>query len=147
MKLVLDNIIFSLQNAGGISTYWSELIARLLKNDEEVGFIDRPNSNVAAKELSIGAGCFITPIATPLIMQRFLNPKLPQIKAPFIFHSSYNRICSNNKARNVTTVHDFVHEHFYAGIRKFLHSSQKSMAIKNADVIITVSENTKQDLL
>ena len=45
------------------------------------------------------------------------------------------------------TVHDFVHEKYYGGLRRYLHLLQKNKAITNADKIITVSENTKSDLL
>jgi mannosyltransferase len=44
-------------------------------------------------------------------------------------------------------VHDFVHEKFYKGIRRSLHLMQKGKVLKAADRIITVSENTKRDLL
>jgi mannosyltransferase len=47
----------------------------------------------------------------------------------------------------VLTIHDFVHEKFYKGLRKYLHIYQKKRAIKHARLIITVSENTKKDLL
>ena len=33
MKIIFDNIIYSLQEAGGISMYWTELIKRLPSSD------------------------------------------------------------------------------------------------------------------
>ena len=32
LKIIFDNIIFSLQNAGGISNYWTQLIKQISKN-------------------------------------------------------------------------------------------------------------------
>ena len=34
MKLILDNIIFSLQDAGGISNYWHQIIKRITNHAE-----------------------------------------------------------------------------------------------------------------
>ena len=41
MKIVLDNIVFSLQKAGGGSVYWTELVKRFLKSDNELLFFDQ----------------------------------------------------------------------------------------------------------
>ena len=43
MKLYLDNIVFYLQNFGGISVYWNELSSYLIKKNEiETKFIEIP---------------------------------------------------------------------------------------------------------
>jgi len=34
MKIVYDNIIFSLQKVGGVSLYWREIISRALEKDQ-----------------------------------------------------------------------------------------------------------------
>jgi mannosyltransferase len=44
MNLLLDNIIFSLQNSGGISSYWFELLRRIV-NEEDVDLQLLENSN------------------------------------------------------------------------------------------------------
>lgn len=49
MNIVFDNIIFSLQKAGGISIYWTELIKRIVKKDN-VSFYESQNSNIFRKE-------------------------------------------------------------------------------------------------
>ena len=33
MKIVFDNIIYSLQKSGGGSVYWTELVKRFVKSD------------------------------------------------------------------------------------------------------------------
>jgi len=48
MKIVYDNIIFSLQKAGGISIYWTELIKRF-KNKGEILFYEKKNNNIFRK--------------------------------------------------------------------------------------------------
>ena len=147
-KIVFDNIIFGLQNFGGISTYWYELSSRLL-NDEnfDPSFITRKNTNLSECRLDISKTRSFDQSNTPLIIDRFRNPKLGNIHAPFVFHSSYNRYCLNPKALNVTTVHDLIHHKYYTGVRKWIHNSQKSHTLMNSKAIIAVSENTKRDLI
>lgn len=146
-KIVLDNIVFSLQKVGGISIYWFELYSRILRDKNDVLFIDRENDNIIAKPLDIDKKKMLSSGVKNLLLDRFTNIRLKEINEVFLFHSSYNRITTNKKAKQVLTVHDFVHEKYYSGIRKFLHVYQKSKAIRMADAIIVISENTKKDLL
>ena len=146
-KIILDNIIFSLQKAGGISTYWFELYSRILRDHNDVFFVDRENENIVTKRHIISKEKILKTGFSNLIVDRFINVSLKKVNENFIFHSSYNRITTNRKAKHVVTLHDFVHEKYYSGVRRFLHSYQKGKAINKADAIITISENTKKDLL
>lgn len=148
-KIVYDNIIFNLQKLGGISTYWFELSKRLCV-DEEVNpyFLTAPNNNILAKGLNFADVEKVhSEVSWPKLLGRFINPSLNEINHPFIFHSSYNRITTNRNAKNVTTVHDLIHHKYYSGLRQWLHNWQKGNALLNSSRIITVSENTKRDLL
>ena len=148
MNIVFDNIIFSLQKAGGISVVWYELLKRVL-NDQDINskFLNEESSNIFYNKLDIPDervtkypfGFLPTPI------QRYLNPNISE--GGGIFHSSYYRIADNQNYINVTTVHDFTYEYYRSGLSKFIHSRQKARAIKKANCIICVSENTKYDLL
>jgi len=143
MNILYDNIIFNLQKSGGISTYWRELIPRLLKTNFDVQFFEKSNNkNIVRQTLAIDQKLIINDRSF-----RLLPLNLRNFKKPFIFHSSYYRVCRNPNSINVVTIHDFVHEKFYTGLRRYLHILQKNRAIKNANLIITVSENTKKDLL
>lgn len=146
MKLILDNIVFSLQKVGGISVYWFELIDRLLKTRSHLTFFQRECDNLLFKRLPKG-GFLEIYNQTPLFLDRFLDVNTNSVNSKFIFHSSYYRITKNPKAISVVTIHDFIHEKYYTGIRKFLHVYQKKKAIKNAKAIIVISESTKRDLL
>ncbi len=147
MKIVYDNIIYSLQYAGGISNYWYQLSIRLINSNKNVTFIERnKTNNIYRKEILYVNNIELKGNNFPLLIDRFLNIKT-EIKNKFIFHSSYNRVTTNINAIQVITIHDLIHEKFYSGLRKYLHVYQKKKALKNASHIITVSENTKKDLL
>jgi len=148
MTILFDSIIFSLQKVGGISTYWYELISRFIITDNNNYFIESKfRNNIEHIKLKNKNYKIIQSNSFNIFLNRFLNIKVNFIKNPFIFHSSYYRICKNKNAINIVTVHDFIHEKYYTGFRRFIHHLQKSYAIKNANLIITVSESTKKDLL
>ena len=122
MRIILDNIIFSLQKSGGISIVWQELIKGILRN---------PIFSIYCVEYTVKGNIFRDKIHVPLnrifhrsscllSIKRYFDVKIKD-KEPFIFHSSYYRICSNKKAINVTTVHDFTYEYYYSGIKKKIH--------------------------
>ena len=145
--IFFDNIIFSLQKSGGISVVWSELLKRLQLNNvsfkcieyDSISNINRNQLNIASEKIQIRKKSFLS-------ITRYLSPRI-HYKYPFIFHSSYYRICSNSKAINITTVHDFTYEYYYTGLKKQVHLWQKYSAISKSDYIICISENTKRDLL
>jgi glycosyltransferase involved in cell wall biosynthesis len=148
MNLILDNIIFSLQNHGGISVVWYELVKRLLVDtDFEIQFLDNLNNNYLRQQLEIPSANLLKDPQSklPFRIQRYLNPKIDSEKA--IFHSSYFRTVNNPNVLNITTVHDFTYEHYSRGLALKIHSLQKANAIKHSKRIISVSQNTKADLL
>jgi len=142
MIIVYDNIILSLQKAGGISRYWSELIKRI-KEKNEVYFYGLENNNIFNDELDIV--CERESSISFRILRYFpFARKLPENT---VFHSSYFRISLQSRVANVTTVHDFTYEHFRSGVAKYTHMLQKNIAIRKSDGIICVSKNTKKDLM
>jgi len=148
-NIVFDNIIFSLQQAGGVSGVWKELIQRVpQKNNGNCSFLEYKNAetNFYRKELTINEAVSVIKKETNLQIERFLSPNILFDKE-FIFHSSYYRICKNKKAKNVTTVHDFIYEYYRSGLPKLIHCQQKKHAVLSSDAIICVSQNTKEDLL
>lgn len=156
MNLIIDLIVFSLQKSGGISVYWYEIVNRILNQKEvDCTFIEESNTigNIFRKELKIKEFNLCknkTTIFSFFWRYRALNLKMRS--STFIFHSTYYRTLSKksknkNNIKEVVTVHDFTYEHFNKGIKKWVHSTQKKKAIKEADIVICISENTKKDLL
>ena len=149
MKIIYDNIVFSLQKAGGVSGVWKELIIRAKAIDTmNCQFLEYENlkENLYRKEINIANNSILTKSNKGLFIKKYLNPKITS-DSDFIFHSSYYRVCKNKKAKNITTVHDFVYEYYRKGLPKLIHHHQKKHAILASEAIICVSNNTKQDLL
>lgn len=144
MNLLLDNIIFSLQKAGGISVVWKEHLKRLARYDCNFIEYDNVNQNIFRKELDIPTSKIIKLSSSFLQIKRYLNPSFVHVD-DVLFHSSYYRILKG--ARNITTVHDFTYEYYVHGIKQIIHSWQKKQALLHSDRIICVSQNTCSDLL
>jgi len=133
--LYLDGIIFSIQKFGGISTYFSELYKGLnkYKFENELILYDKNPNFLNNSNLKLSNKRFF---------ERYKN--LKNIPSGSIVHSSYYRTSNQT---NVITVYDFTYEKFSKRILDNIHIAQKRNAIKNSDVIICISENTKTDLL
>lgn len=145
--IYLDNIIFSLQRAGGVSAVWSNLISNLseLKADFKCLEFDDASSNVFRQDIHIPPGQNISLGKKASKLHEFISPKV-NVREPFLFHSSYFRICKNPNAINVTTVHDFIYEQAKMNLKQKLRVKMDYAAIRRSDVIVCVSENTKKDL-
>ncbi len=150
--IYLDNIIFSLQKSGGISAVWYEHLKRLLKDEmanDKLKIIeyDSAEDNIFRQELQINDSIVHKKSSKFLKIRRYINPVITSLSESFIFHSSYYRTCGNKESINITTVHDFTYEYFTKGFPKIVHCLQKYQSIRNSDLIICISQNTKNDLL
>lgn len=140
MKIIFDNIIYSLQRAGGISLYWTELIKRFQKN-KNVIFFENKNTNIFRKNLNIHTN---QELISYSILRYF--PLLRKIPSYSIFHSSYYRTSFQKNIVNIVTVYDFIYENYKSGLEKFVHNFQKKIAINNADGVICISNNVRNEL-
>lgn len=141
MKLIYDDIIFSLQKSGGGSVYWSEIIRPTL--DKATHYVyDSAKDNIFYRQLNIANEHLLS--SKNLLIKRFVNP-MYKIKTPYIFHSSYFRYSRDKKVINITTVHDFTVEKFGHGLHSLAHILQQNNAVKHSKGVICVSENTKND--
>ncbi|HOE18431.1 MAG TPA: glycosyltransferase family 1 protein [Syntrophorhabdaceae bacterium] len=148
MKIFYDNIVFELQKAGGISVYFYEIARRALNAGYDLWFIEQEaaKDNIFRKKLSIPGDRIIRENYLPLAVRRYMPIRVP-IDDNSLIHSSYYRVSRQKNIARVVTVHDFAYEYFRKGLPRCVHGLQKKFAIDNADGIICVSENTRNDLL
>lgn len=143
MNIVFDNIIFSLQQSGGISLYWSKILSGLAER-HPVWYKEQSSAsnNIFRQDMTLDAAKIIKEkhagINRILPVQYRMNEK-------HIFHSSYYRLpCFSKNSRIIVTIHDMIPEKYHP---KNLIIRQKYHSLKKADGIICVSNNTKADLL
>ncbi len=146
--IFLDNIIFSLQSVGGISAYWAQLLSRMQTLGDRVFLLEYrgAENNIFRKNLSIDdRNMQYISVGYPAAVARY-SPLSTYIPCPAIFHSSYYRVSLLKHVANIVTVHDFIYERFRRGVPMWVHCFQKRVALRMADGIICVSENTRRDM-
>lgn len=146
MKICADSVIFSLQDVGGISTYWSQLL-RGLRSQQGIDLsvrLGRANRNcLATSQIEVNEEIFHDLL--PTIAARYLPITAG---GSDIIHSSYYRIPAPfARSKLVTTVYDFIYERYVTGKAQAVHTVQKGAAIRRSDVILCISHSTRADLL
>lgn len=145
-RLVFDSIIFSLQRTGGISRFWSKLVARHA-NEPATAFVERRKPiNLYRRDMNLAS--ILPDHSLPVRISRYLDFRRGfAARDAHIFHSSYYRSNLHPLAINVTTVHDLIYEKFEHGPARAIHIWQKTRALRRADSLVCVSEATRRDLL
>ena len=150
MKIYLDNTIFSLQRAGGISVYWFEIIRRLLRDNWDVNYFEQHGlgldcPNIFRKNLMIPGDKIIHDVYLPNRLLGYL-PCLHIMSKGSVYHGSYYRPSLQRDIHQIVTVFDFMYERYRKGLKLAIHHWQKERAISSSSVIICISNNTKKDL-
>lgn len=148
LQIVLDSIVFSLQRAGGISVYWSQLVRRIMRDGLPAATIeaDGATSNIFRQKLDLPRDRVVPNGRGRVAFARYLPPKV-LLPGGCVFHSSYYRLPGTARCKVVQTVYDFTYERFRSGLPAWVHSTQKRRAALGADAIICISESTKRDLM
>jgi mannosyltransferase len=131
MQVILDDIIYLLQRAGGISEYWRELSAGLSKLEGTSVYNVSPPKNAT-----------LSPLRHYYKYKKCITP--PSFDG--VFHSSYYRLPTNRRLSAVT-VHDFIYHKFYKGPTRYFNCKHIGRSLRRADAIISISESTRDDLL
>jgi len=148
MKIIFDSIIYWLQIDGGASRYWYEITSRALQKENVMGQIIRNEPTLNPWFNPFNVKTFPQQFFLKSI-DRYLDCKVSTAKSlnDIVFHSSHYRVPSNKSIANVVTVHDFTYEMHRKGIARVIHSWQKYRALLCADVIICISQYTKEKML
>lgn len=155
MKVLLDGIIFSLQECGGISGMFARLAEELQHiPGVEVHLLERTDAtrNIFRKKANFENVHIHYLPSRPILAERYLDVVPPSALTshgqPFIFHSSYYRHCNHPLARRVCTVHDFTYEvmRLRSPLATLVHSAQKNRAIRHSQAVACVSLSTLSDL-
>lgn len=145
------------QRQGGVSRYFSELLAGLLVLGQHVQLLGPPLPNHHLAAVGFGQSpshrrtgqAQVRAIYTE-IAERFVGLS-PALSSLDVFHETFYpplRLKQPPGIPRVVTVHDMIHEIFPHHFRKWPPVAKRKLrAVKEADAVITVSQNTKNDLL
>jgi glycosyltransferase involved in cell wall biosynthesis len=158
MLVIYDDQIFGWQQYGGISRYIVELAKSLtVKSDIDVKVLAPLHFNdylLAASSTVNVFGCYVDAPAQFRRLIRNVNPIISSfalgLSKPDIVHETWYYKSKNifPDCNTVITVHDMVNEKFPQYFASDNETARlKSQAVKRADHVICVSENTRKDLL
>lgn len=157
MKIAFDYQTFCNQNFGGISRYFARIAPHLVRLEQDVRIFAPIHQNAYAKNLMPG---IVSGVSVPryppkswrlfttvnrLIAKRAINNWNPDIVHE-TFYSPYKS--SSNNRYTVITVYDMIHELFKNSFPINDKTTEiKRLAIKRADHVICISNNTRIDLI
>ena len=139
-----DGAIFGLSRIGGVNTYAWEILRRLAATPDVSLTLGMPRQVISGKSGQSDA------LLLPTVHDRLPGKIGRYLSSPLgndIVHSSYYRSARSKNSKSVITVYDFVHERYFTGLQRAIHSSQKQRACESASAILCISENTRIDLL
>jgi glycosyltransferase involved in cell wall biosynthesis len=158
MRVLYDHQVFSLQNAGGASRYFYELMNFLttvpdVQTELLLGISGTiyPFRNLAPENATVMslAGSIPPGMARFLVNEAFGNAVAPVRGKVDVYHPTLYRCMPLVRARRiVVTHHDCVHERFpelFPDVKKVLRAKKRLFA--QAAAIICVSESSRKDLL
>jgi len=150
MQIFLDNIVFTIQKAGGVSVYWYELLQGICRTGIPVSFMNTglTPGNIFEQRINYNNYSCIRESWIPHQYLRYL-PVRYRLPEKSVFHGGYLRIAKQKNVLNILTVHDFAHERKLATRfpRGLANIRQKAYGIKRADGIICISDSTRQELM
>jgi mannosyltransferase len=143
MRLHIDGIIFSLQQYGGITVYFRELLRRFKHEQQVTLTLEAP----LQQEIDSMLFPSVRRIERAARWQERLRQARGTGEDATVFHSSYYRRPARCGIPTVVTVHDFVYQRFVPGPRGWARRWLMNSAIEQAQHIICISEATRQDLM
>lgn len=151
MQVLLNNSLFFHQKYGGVSRYSSCIIIELLKkkiNIDVIAPIYKNNYLKNIKDLNI-KGIYL-PRYPNLQILRNINLKLinnykKKFRGNIVHDLYYPEKLNNHNKKKILTVHDTIHEKF-SDLYSNDHMKFRKEIIKNIDIFICVSNNTKENL-
>ncbi len=150
MKISFTFDIFSIQRMGGITRYFREVQSRLGKSCKVSTFAGFHRSSEA--ETMHATGVQVAPIAGTLTCRAAVNSFWQAIvfsrwKPDIIHQTYYYPVLRKNGAKIVITVYDLIQEEIPGGFSPVdLTKVLKARAIRNADAIICISNETERKL-
>lgn len=153
LNIWFDDRIFTIQQYGGISRYYSEMAAGLLALGQRVR-MDAPlhiNRYIAGLSCHRGIGLPYFRGATRICQgyNGLFEASRMRAFAPDIVHETYFRSASppSGRARRVLTVYDLIHERFDDPSMRDALSTARRAAVMRSDHIICISRHTQRDLM
>ena len=157
MKIIFDHQIFSQQAYGGISRYFYELSKKLIDSGNSVE-IRAPlyvSKLFQQNDINRPQGIYIPKIPRTAGLMKSINNFLSSFSIRNtnnveVYHETYFTKADNcpKSAARIVTVYDMIHERFPESLKPGDRISDiKKFSLNRSDHIISISNNTREDLI
>lgn len=159
MRVLFDYQAFNMQKAGGVSRYFVELADHLRRLD---GIQIKVLAGLYVNEHLRARRAELADVVTGMPLHRGVpvNPGLSLINRAFlsaaigffpsdIYHATYfNRLLARSRMKRVVTVFDMTYERYpHLFLSRDPTPRRKKRSVEEADGVICISENTRNDLV
>ena len=162
MQVVADGLVYQIQNRGGVSRLFSEILPRMCDIDEtlNISLLTQGRLRQPLPQHERIVHRVIPEIERCLCPRRMWKSIVPWVRALTrrlwvgsgagkIWHSTYFTMHRIWKGSSVVTVHDMIFERFpefFKGPGADLIRERKKRCVESADAVICVSETTRQEV-
>ena len=157
LRIAYDYQTFASQQYGGVSRYFYEIANLIADMGNKVEIIaplyinEYFHNGCKVHPRGIKIPCLPKTVGIAIAFDAAVSRILIKPRRNLdIFHETYYSMidCCPSSAKRVITVHDMIHEKFPSNFPKCDKTSKiKAYAVRRADPIICVSENTRRDLI
>lgn len=160
MKVTYDHQIFTLQEYGGISRYFYELLKRFEVSDSTFNVATLYSNNEYLKSVTnVQSNSFLGNVRfrgkgrlLQFINSQYSSYKIRQSDFDVLHPTYYDPYVLKNIGSKpfVITLHDMIHEKFSSRFKEIADPKlfeRKKQLLENASKIIAVSESTKRDII
>ncbi|MDJ1175409.1 glycosyltransferase family 4 protein [Roseofilum capinflatum] len=155
MKILYDGQVYRMQTAGGISRYFNNLITRLPEDFSPTmtSCVSKKKNLPVHPNLKNWYYQIFRPGRLSYWIEKHYFRVINQLEKFDIAHPTYYSLLTRKEIKDyeypvVVTVWDMIHEIFFEQMDSSgQYAQEKQKAVKAADAIICISENTKNDLL
>lgn len=150
-RLLFDTLIFYLQDKGGGSRIWSELLSNFSidLNIDLLSYSYKNKNLYFNQEVNLSSRIkYQSKLSLKLARYLPFNPTKQENNV--VFHSSYFRTINNEKVpknRCFTTIHDLTTDYYDNFFRKRITKYQRDRSLKNSGSVVCISNSTKNNLL
>ncbi len=154
MKILFDYSIFNHQELGGISRYVLNLDTEINKTSNVSKILAPIHYNLFLKNYKNYKGLYIKKFPKFIsklfeFYNKIITKKYISNFKPEIIHKTYfsNFWPENFKGKKIITVYDLIHEIYHKDYNFSSSYRPKAKSLSGVDAIITISHNTKLDLI
>ena len=139
-KVLIDGLIFELQNRGGISRVWSSLISEFVRSERNFLYLENPilaRKNIYRSHFEVASDQLVSTTRNPRLAKYFYTKKRAEVEVP-----TYYKLM-DPRCGSIQVCHDLMPELTFGGFYGRALRGGRRRLYSAAKTIVCVSKNTE----